>query len=158
MRGKLAEPNLTRRLAFLAEARRDDPRVSQHLIEARLRSRGCKQRYWALPRLHASRQPHILCATLLTTIRHTRRANRRGYRRGYYFWLRRHQQLGSYLGRIRSELARSCRLIEEAARALLPIMFVGGPERQVNRSAGRVRPGAVLRSKSGIECTAVKSV
>ena len=35
MIGKLAEPNLTRRLALLAEARRDDPRVSQHLIEAK---------------------------------------------------------------------------------------------------------------------------
>jgi hypothetical protein len=35
MRGKLAEPNLTRRLALLAEAWRDDPRVSQHLIEAK---------------------------------------------------------------------------------------------------------------------------
>jgi hypothetical protein len=38
MIGKLAEPNLTRR------------------------------RYWALPRLHASPQPHILCATLLTPL------------------------------------------------------------------------------------------
>jgi hypothetical protein len=35
MIGKLAEPNLTRRLALLAEARRDDPRVCQHLIEAK---------------------------------------------------------------------------------------------------------------------------
>ena len=35
MRGNLAEPNLTRRLALLAEARRDDPMVSQHLIEAK---------------------------------------------------------------------------------------------------------------------------
>jgi len=33
--GKLDEPNLTRRLALLAEARRDDARVSQHLIEAK---------------------------------------------------------------------------------------------------------------------------
>jgi hypothetical protein len=35
MRGNLAEPNLTKRLALLAEARRDDPRVCQHLIEAK---------------------------------------------------------------------------------------------------------------------------
>ena len=35
MIGKLAEPNLTRRLDLLAEARRDDPRVCQHLIEAK---------------------------------------------------------------------------------------------------------------------------
>src|SRR5262249_2816450 len=34
----------------------------------RLRSSGCKRRYWALPKLHASRQPHILCATLLTPL------------------------------------------------------------------------------------------
>ena len=35
MRGNLAEPNLTRRLALLAEARRDDSSVCQHLIEAK---------------------------------------------------------------------------------------------------------------------------
>ena len=35
MIGKLAEPNLTKRLDLLAEARRDDPRVRQHLIEAK---------------------------------------------------------------------------------------------------------------------------
>jgi len=35
MIGKLAEPNLTRRLDLLAEAWRDDPRVRQHLIEAK---------------------------------------------------------------------------------------------------------------------------
>jgi hypothetical protein len=35
MIGKLPEPDLTRRLDLLAEARRDDPRVRQHLIEAR---------------------------------------------------------------------------------------------------------------------------
>jgi hypothetical protein len=35
MIGKLTEPKLTRRLALLAEARRDDPSVSQHLIEAK---------------------------------------------------------------------------------------------------------------------------
>jgi hypothetical protein len=35
MRGKLAEPNLTSRLALLAEARRDDRKLSQHLIEAK---------------------------------------------------------------------------------------------------------------------------
>ena len=35
MIGKLAEPNLTRRLALLAEARRDDPKVRQHLVEAK---------------------------------------------------------------------------------------------------------------------------
>ena len=35
MIGKLAEPNLTRRLAVLAEARPEDPRVCQHLIEAK---------------------------------------------------------------------------------------------------------------------------
>ena len=35
MIGKLAEPNLTERLDLLAEARRDDPRVRQHLIEAK---------------------------------------------------------------------------------------------------------------------------
>ena len=68
MIGKLAEPTLTRRLALLAEARRDDPRVSQHLIEAKAEIGGCKRRYWALPRLHASRPPHILCATLLTPL------------------------------------------------------------------------------------------
>jgi hypothetical protein len=33
--GKLDEPNLTRRLALLAEAWRDDPSLSQHLIEAK---------------------------------------------------------------------------------------------------------------------------
>ena len=36
MIGKLTEPKLTRRLALLAEARRDDPSVSQHLIEAEI--------------------------------------------------------------------------------------------------------------------------
>ena len=35
MIGKLADPNLTKRLDLLAEARRDDPRVCQHLIEAK---------------------------------------------------------------------------------------------------------------------------
>jgi hypothetical protein len=35
MMGKLPEPDLTRRLDLLAEARRDDPRVRQHLIETR---------------------------------------------------------------------------------------------------------------------------
>jgi hypothetical protein len=35
MIGKLAEPNLTKRLDLLAEARRDDQRVRQHLIEAK---------------------------------------------------------------------------------------------------------------------------
>ena len=35
MIGKLAEPILTKRLDLLAEARRDDPRVRQHLIEAK---------------------------------------------------------------------------------------------------------------------------
>ena len=35
MIGKLAEPNLTRRLDLLAEARRDDPKVRQHLVEAK---------------------------------------------------------------------------------------------------------------------------
>src|SRR5262249_60799164 len=32
------------------------------------RSSGCERRYWALPKLHGSRQPHILCATLLTRL------------------------------------------------------------------------------------------
>jgi hypothetical protein len=32
---KLAGPNLTKRLALLAEARRDDPRLCEHLIEAK---------------------------------------------------------------------------------------------------------------------------
>jgi hypothetical protein len=35
MIGKLAERNLTKRLDLLAEARHDDPRVRQHLIEAK---------------------------------------------------------------------------------------------------------------------------
>src|SRR5262249_60824657 len=35
MIGKRAEPNLTRRLALLAEARSDAPRVCEHLIEAK---------------------------------------------------------------------------------------------------------------------------
>ena len=35
MIGKLAEPDLTRRLDLLAEARRDDPKVRQHLVEAK---------------------------------------------------------------------------------------------------------------------------
>jgi hypothetical protein len=35
MISKLAEPNLTKRLDLLAEARRDDPGVRQHLIEAK---------------------------------------------------------------------------------------------------------------------------
>jgi hypothetical protein len=35
MIGKLAEPNLTKRLDLLAEARRDDTSVRQHLIEAK---------------------------------------------------------------------------------------------------------------------------
>ena len=35
MIGKLAEPNLTKRLDLLAEARREDPTVRQHLIEAK---------------------------------------------------------------------------------------------------------------------------
>ena len=35
MIGKLAERNLSTRLDLLAEARRDDPTVRQHLIEAK---------------------------------------------------------------------------------------------------------------------------
>jgi len=38
---------------------------------------------------------------------------------GWWFWRRRHHQLGSYLGRIPSELAWSCRPAEEVALALL---------------------------------------
>ena len=35
MIGNLAEPNLTKRLDLLAEARRNDPRLRQHLMEAK---------------------------------------------------------------------------------------------------------------------------
>ena len=35
MIGNLAEPSLTKRLDLLAEARPDDPRVRQHLMEAK---------------------------------------------------------------------------------------------------------------------------
>src|SRR5262249_57492530 len=38
---------------------------------------------------------------------------------GWWFWRRRHHQLGSYLGRIRSEPALACRPAEELGRALL---------------------------------------
>jgi hypothetical protein len=43
--GKLDEPNLTRRLALLAEARRDDPSLSQHLIEAKAEIERLQARY-----------------------------------------------------------------------------------------------------------------